>query len=81
MADGTAQQCGRVGSCHILLKKPSSLFWRAFLFYLIARVTIFYKILKLPLAIPNREGNQPAGGRVVLYNNAGALRQAQDKIR
>ena len=22
MADGTAQQCGRVGSCHILLKKP-----------------------------------------------------------
>jgi hypothetical protein len=22
MADGTAQQCGRVGSCHILLKSP-----------------------------------------------------------
>ena len=22
MADGTAQQCGRVGSCHIHLKKP-----------------------------------------------------------
>jgi hypothetical protein len=22
MADGTAQQCGRVGSCHILLKRP-----------------------------------------------------------
>jgi hypothetical protein len=22
MADGTAQQCGRVGSCHIYLKKP-----------------------------------------------------------
>jgi len=22
MADGIAQQCGRVGSCHILLKSP-----------------------------------------------------------
>jgi hypothetical protein len=22
MADGTAPQCGRVGSCHIYLKKP-----------------------------------------------------------
>ena len=32
MADGTAQQCGRVGSCHIYLKKPFSLFWKAFLF-------------------------------------------------
>ena len=25
MADGTAQQCGRVGSCHILLKRLSDL--------------------------------------------------------
>ncbi len=31
MADGTAQQCGRVGSCHILLKEAvSKLFGTAF---------------------------------------------------
>jgi hypothetical protein len=31
MADGTAQQCGRVGSCHIYLKSLS-VYWKAFLF-------------------------------------------------
>ena len=30
MADGTAQQCGRVGSCHIYFKKPSDLCQEAF---------------------------------------------------
>jgi hypothetical protein len=33
MADGTAPQCGRVGSCHIYLKKPLS---NERLFYFIA---------------------------------------------
>ncbi|HEX6426881.1 MAG TPA: hypothetical protein VF008_04310, partial [Niastella sp.] len=33
MADGTAPQCGRVGSCHIYLKKPFELvFKRLFCF-------------------------------------------------
>jgi hypothetical protein len=35
MADGTAQQCGRVGSCHIYLKKPFELVFKR-LFYFIA---------------------------------------------
>jgi hypothetical protein len=30
MADGTAQKCGRVGSCHIYLKSLSSLFLKGF---------------------------------------------------
>ena len=34
MADGTAQQCGRVGSCHIYLKSLSGN-WKAFLLGLI----------------------------------------------
>jgi hypothetical protein len=31
MADGTAQQCGRVGSCHIYLKMPHICLWGIFI--------------------------------------------------
>jgi hypothetical protein len=34
MADGTAQQCGRVGSCHIYFKSLS-VKWEAFFIYAI----------------------------------------------
>jgi hypothetical protein len=33
MADGTTQQCGRVGSCHIYYKKPLDLCHRGFLLF------------------------------------------------
>jgi hypothetical protein len=43
MADGTAQKCGRVGSCHIYLKSLSGN-WRAFLCAGIFEVDYFFRL-------------------------------------
>jgi hypothetical protein len=50
MADGTAQQCGRVGSCHIYLKSLSGN-REAFLFSIISSFQ-FIKKLQLTHHIP-----------------------------
>src|SRR5215218_6122628 len=48
MADGTAPQCGRVGSCHILLKVQTNV-WTFFMPY----------PKRSPLPFPNREVKPP----------------------
>ena len=60
MADGTAQQCGRVGSRHIYFK-TLQVYLEGFLL----------PITQRNLPIPKREVNPPAGGRMVLHNNVG----------
>jgi hypothetical protein len=61
MAHGTAQKCGRVGSCHILFKKAFQEIEGLFCF------SPFPKLLQLPLPISNRAVNPPVGGPVVLH--------------
>ncbi|WP_205195667.1 hypothetical protein, partial [Chitinophaga sp. Cy-1792] len=47
MADGTAQQCGRVGSCHIYFKKALVKFTEAFLI-----LSVFNAVCHLTGRIP-----------------------------
>ena len=60
MADGTAQQCGRVGSCHILLNQPLHLFVKAFFmafsFGRLTSITIFHTHSFCTSAISQQSG-------------------------
>src|SRR5882757_2559981 len=53
MADGTAQQCGRVGSCHIHFKSPDLNRSGLFAFIQYRRIAAFILNLTISMQLPN----------------------------